>query len=151
MSRILVLDDDLRVSRALTLVLECEGYDVTTAGDGQAGLDLLGRAEFDLLIVDIFMPGADGLETIREVRRRLPALPIVVISGLQYAGTGLNHNLAVPDFLKVAVQFGATHSLQKPFKSDELLRAIKSCLAQAGGALAGQTSDFAETPGRQTG
>jgi two-component system response regulator (stage 0 sporulation protein F) len=132
MRRILVVDDDLHVSKALRLVLENEGFAVTTAPDGQIGLSLLDTAEFDLAVIDVFMPGADGLETIRELRKRLPDLPIIVMSGLQYGGALLNHNLAVPDFLKVALQFGASFALQKPFKPDELLRVIRSCVEQAG-------------------
>jgi two-component system response regulator (stage 0 sporulation protein F) len=125
--RILVLDDDPRVSKALRLVLEHEGFEVTTAADGRTGLGLLEKSEFDLAIIDIFMPGADGLETIRTLRQRLPSLPIIVMSGLQYGGSLLNHNLTVPDFLKVALQFGASFALHKPFQPDELLRAISAC------------------------
>jgi two-component system, response regulator, stage 0 sporulation protein F len=125
--RILVLDDDPRVSAAMRLVLESEGFEVTTAADGREGLDLLRSSTFDLVIVDIFMPGADGLETIRELRRSWSDLPIIVMSGLQYGGKLLQHNLSVPDFLNVALQFGATFALHKPFKPAELLSVIRAC------------------------
>jgi DNA-binding response OmpR family regulator len=131
MRRILVVDDDPRVSRALALVLESEGFEVTTAADGEIGLGLLETSAFDLAIIDVFMPGADGLETIRELRKRLPELPIIVMSGLQIGGALVNHNLAVPDFLKVALQFGASFALHKPFKPNELLQAIRGCLSDA--------------------
>jgi CheY-like chemotaxis protein len=86
------------------------------------------------------------------VRRRSPKLPIIVMSGLQFDGVGLNYSLTVPDFLKVAIQFGATRALQKPFKPEELLRAIKDCMGEAGSAVASEGSaSLDETHGRRTG
>lgn len=149
MRRILILDDDPRVRKALSLVLENEGFDVSLAADGRAGLDLLEQSEFDLVIVDIFMPGADGLETVRSLRRRLPRLPIIVMSGLRYGGSSQYHDLTVPDFLKMALQFGASFALYKPFKPDDLLRAIHACGWSMGPDSPDRRSGESEQPDRQ--
>jgi CheY-like chemotaxis protein len=83
--------------------------------------------DFGLLVLDIFMPGMDGLETMRLIRRQQPMIPILAISGRPLgwdASTG-------PDFLKMATKLGAISSLQKPFKPVELLAAVSGCLAAA--------------------
>jgi CheY-like chemotaxis protein len=82
----------------------------------------------DLLIVDIFMPGMDGIETIREVRQHQPDLPAIVISGTSLGGPGLQ----APDFLAMAVKLGAVRSLQKPFKPRDIIAAVGQCLGDAG-------------------
>ena len=79
----------------------------------------------DLLIVDIFMPGMDGIETIREVRQHQPDLPAIVISGTSLGGTGVHApGLQAPDFLAMAVKLGAVRSLQKPFKPRDIIAAV---------------------------
>jgi CheY-like chemotaxis protein len=91
----------------------------------------------DLLIVDIFMPGMDGIETIREVRQHQPDLPAIVISGTSLGGTDLHApGLQAPDFLAMAVKLGAVRSLQKPFKPRDIITAVDQCL---GGAAEKQT------------
>lgn len=122
MAKILVVDDDAAVLATIKLILDRVGHDVTTASDGKEGLAIFASAEFDLLLLDIFMPGMDGIETMRLVHRQRPRMPIIAISGkpLNLDGT--------PDFLKMAVKLGAISSLQKPFKPAQLLEAVKSSL-----------------------
>jgi len=126
MESILVIDDDKTVQGIIKSMLEGGGYRVSVIADGRRGMAALERGQFDLVIVDIFMPAMDGFETIQAIRQRRPDLPIIVISGFsvhQAAGAG-------PDFLAMAMKLGAWRSLRKPFRPDELMTAIESCLAE---------------------
>ncbi len=126
MARILVIDDDAPVRTTIRLLLERQGHAVVVAADGASGLAALDAGEFELLIVDIFMPGMDGLETIRGVHSRKPELPVIVISGSSFRGA----SGPAPDFLAMAVKLGAGRSIQKPFKPHELIAAVEQCLAR---------------------
>ena len=125
MAKILVVDDDIAVQATIRLLLERAGHSVVVAGDGRTGLAIIESGEFDLLFLDIFMPGMDGLETMRLVHQQQPLVPIIVISGNPVAsGSG-------PDFLTMATRLGAVRSLQKPFKPAALLAAVASSLEGA--------------------
>ena len=124
MARILVIDDDRAVGTAIRIALEREGLEVAVVSDGRAGLEAAKSGNFDLLIVDIFMPGMDGLETMRLVREHNPRMPIVVMSGLTFRTS----SAPAPDFLNMATKLGAVRSLQKPFRPRELLAVIAECL-----------------------
>ena len=124
MAKILVVDDDPAVQMTIRLLLERASHSVAVAGDGQKGIAAFETGDFDLLFLDIFMPGMDGFETMRHIRRLRPAVPIVVISGrplVPDAGAG-------PDFLAMALKLGAISSLPKPFRPAELLAKVESCL-----------------------
>jgi CheY-like chemotaxis protein len=123
-----VIDDDPAVRMTIRLVLEREGHTVKLATDGIAGMKAVEAGGVDLLIVDIFMPGMDGIETIREVHQHQPDLPAIVISGTSLGGPGLQ----APDFLAMAVKLGAVRSLQKPFKPRDIIAAVGQCLGDAG-------------------
>jgi CheY-like chemotaxis protein len=124
---ILVIDDDRAVLSTLKILLEQDAHTVETVDDGRAGLRLLEIQTFDLLIVDIFMPGMDGFETMRLVHRSWPEMPIVVISGQQFHSA----SDGVPDFLYMATKLGAVSSLQKPFKPHDLLAAVTRSLSDS--------------------
>jgi CheY-like chemotaxis protein len=130
---ILVIDDDAAILSVAELLLRRDGRHVAVARDARAGLRALEREPFDLLIVDIFMPEMDGLETINEVRRLRPGLPVIVMSGYQFDAAAEQR----PDFLHMATALGATTSLKKPFRPAELMRAVSSCLARRAGRAAG--------------
>ncbi len=127
MAKILIVDDDSAVQATIRLLLERAGHSVVVAGDGRKGLALFEAEDFDLLFLDIFMPGMDGLETMRLVHRQRPLTPVIVISGKPVtwdSGSG-------PNFLAMATKLGAVTSLQKPFKPAALLMAVDGCLAAA--------------------
>jgi len=127
LAKILIVDDDIAVQATIRLLLERSGHSVVVAGDGREGLAILGTGDFDLLFLDIFMPGMDGLETMRMIHQQQPLIPIVVISGRPIA---LDAGSA-PDFLTMATKLGAVSSLQKPFKPSALLAAVARCLDAA--------------------
>ena len=82
---------------------------------------------FDLVICDIFMPDKEGIETLRELRGLDPAVPVIMMSdgAPSVYLWGTMHR----DFLGIAERFGATRTIEKPFKYSQLLRLVKECLA----------------------
>jgi CheY-like chemotaxis protein len=141
MARILIIDDDVAVQTTIQLLLERAGHSVVAAGDGRSGIAIFETGEFDLLFLDIFMPGMDGFEIMRAVHQQQPLVPIIVISGNPIAaGSGA-------DFLTMATRLGATSSLQKPFKPAALLAAVAGCLEAAKSPSSPITAgDFAPGP-----
>jgi CheY-like chemotaxis protein len=87
------------------------------------------------VIVDIFMPGMDGLETVRALHRRLPDVPIIIMSGLTFRSSAAFGPVAVPDFLSMALEFGAACALHKPFAPEALFQAIEACLPSENPAI----------------
>lgn len=118
--RVLLIDDDELVRATISNCLLSAGYQVAEAPDGKVGLAAFKAAPCDLVIIDILMPKKEGIETIREMRQRNSAVPIIAISG-----GGKSMNL---DFLTVAETFGATRTLAKPFSRNALLERIAEAL-----------------------
>lgn len=127
MAKILIVDDDSAVQATIRLILERAGHSVVVARDGHQGLAIFESGNFDLLFLDIFMPGMDGLETMRLIHQQQPLIPIIVISGNPITWDSASG----PDFLTMAIKLGAVASLQKPFKPAALLAAVAGCLEAA--------------------
>jgi CheY-like chemotaxis protein len=136
LAKILVVDDDSAVQATIRLLLERAGHSVVVASDGRQGLAVFESGEFDLLFLDIFMPGMDGLETMRLVHQQQPLIPIIVISGNPVTWDSASG----PDFLTMATKLGAVSSLQKPFKPAALLAAVTGCLEAAKRSSSSSTS-----------
>jgi CheY-like chemotaxis protein len=124
MQRILVVDDEQSVRDALAALLRREGYRVVPAESGHTAVEAIEAFTFDLIIVDIFMPGMNGLETIKVFRANAPRVPIIAMSGYA-SGSGFIDN----DFFCAAMDFGATCCMRKPFTREQLLDAIAFCRA----------------------
>jgi CheY-like chemotaxis protein len=124
---ILVIDDDRAVLGTVKLLLERAAHVVEAVDNSQAGLRLLEIRGFDLLIVDIFMPGMDGFETMRHVHQARPEMPVIVMSGQEFRSASERG----PDFLYMATKLGAISSLQKPFRPPELLAAVAKSLSDS--------------------
>ena len=115
--RILVIEDESRIQAFLARGLEAEGYTVVAAGDGRAGLDLATGARWDLVVLDLLLPGLNGLQVLRELQRVKPELPVVILSARTDVQTKLR-----------GFELGATDYLAKPFSLDELLARIRARL-----------------------
>ena len=122
---VLVIDDEHDTRESLRIILEAAGYNVRTARDGREGLRLHEAHPPDVVITDIFMPVADGLETIKAIRSRFPQTRIIAVSG---GGTALRN----PAYLETANIAGAHATLVKPVDPEELLAVLKACLAGGG-------------------
>lgn len=121
MACILVIDDNPEFRDILRRHLEANGHRIMLAGDGEQGLALLEREAIDIVLTDILMPQRDGLEVLREARRRWPGLPVIAISG----GGWIKAN----ELLGMAERLGADNVLQKPVRRDDLIRAVDEALS----------------------
>lgn len=118
--RILVIDDDESVRSAIQTLLNRQGREVVAVENGPLGIQAFETSRFDLVMCDIFMPGVDGLETIKDLHRRASTVPIIAMSGFRFRDS----MAPTPDFLKMAEALGATSCLRKPFTPQQLLAAI---------------------------
>jgi len=118
MKRILVIDDDPLARDITRGLLEEAGYEVVDAADGATGVRLFREQAFDLVILDIFMPGLDGFETMQEMEPRSKGVPLLVLSG-----RGLSTG-AFP--LHLARTLGADETLSKSFAHEELLEKVRA-------------------------
>ncbi|MCL2347298.1 MAG: response regulator [Planctomycetaceae bacterium] len=119
-TQILLVDDDHEILESMRVALEANGYSVTTARDGNQGLALAERQNFDLLILDMMMPKRSGflvLETLRQIEKS-PTRIIMVT-----ANEGNRHR-------EYAEQLGVDEYLRKPFPMDLLLESVKRVLAK---------------------
>jgi DNA-binding response OmpR family regulator len=117
--RILVIEDEPRILAFLARGLEAEGFAVDGAADGQHGLRRALDNHYDLVLLDLLLPGADGLSVLRELQRRQPDLPVVIVSARSDLPTKLR-----------GFGLGASDYLSKPFSFDELLARVRVHLRQ---------------------
>jgi DNA-binding NtrC family response regulator len=118
MARILVIDDDGDMRMLLEQTLGSAGHEVMAARDGKEGVRQFRAAPARLVITDLFMPNQEGLETIIQLRKDFPGLPIIAMSGRTGAST----------MLSVARRLGAIGILEKPFEADQLMRAVDEAM-----------------------
>src|SRR5262245_10472663 len=118
-SRILVVDDEAGIRDSLKMTLEYEGYEFLGAATGQEGLALVERESPDLVLLDVKMPGMDGLEVLDRIRVLNDALPVIVVSGHGTISTAVE-----------ATKKGAFDFIEKPFASDRVLVSLRNALDQ---------------------
>jgi CheY-like chemotaxis protein len=117
-TRVLVVDDNVDTRRMVKILLELEGYVVEIAANGREALKVQRERPSQILVTDLFMPEADGLETVQRFRDDWPEVPVIVISG------GGSRPMKT-DHLSVARELGV-HTLRKPFAPQELLKALQT-------------------------
>ena len=125
--RILVVDDDREIVRLVRAYLEQSGYEVLTAGDGETALHILRRERPDLMLLDLMLPGRDGLDVTRVVRgdTGLAAMPIIMLTA------------RVEDHDKiVGLELGADDYVTKPFKPGEVIARVRAVLRRSRGEAA---------------
>jgi CheY-like chemotaxis protein len=127
MPSILVIDDDRLVREATRTLLSARGYEVAVAEDGQSGIEAAAAGRFDLAIVDLFMPGMDGLKVIEAIRRSNPTMPLIAASGFMFNGSCPQ----MPGFEAMAIEAGAVATLYKPFRPADVMQAIEQAIQVA--------------------
>jgi CheY-like chemotaxis protein len=124
MARILIIDDDASVRSATMIALEASGFEVVAVADGKSGIGAVEEQQFDVVIVDLFMPGMDGLATTTAIRKISPHMPIITASGFMFGRACPE----MPNFQAMAEEAGATAALYKPFRPKELLQAVQKAI-----------------------
>ncbi|MGB5875704.1 MAG: response regulator [Bacteroidota bacterium] len=116
---ILFAEDDDELREAICDQLVEAGYKVTTAGDGLQALDRLDGTAFDLALLDIRMPGKDGLHVLRQIKSRTPATRVIMVTGVD------DFTVAIE-----SVKLGANDYITKPFRLEDLLTRIEKFLTR---------------------
>ena len=116
---ILVIDDEAGIRESLEVLLTLEGYAVRLACDGEEGLKVLDQDTFDMVLLDLALPGQSGLELLPQIKERQPELPVIMITAY---GT--------VDNVVEAVRAGAENFVQKPWDNEKLLADIRSAIAR---------------------
>jgi len=117
---ILICEDNQLASRAMSVVLEREGFEPVTAVDGNSAIDLLRSTDFSLVIVDIHLPYHSGLELIRFLRTDLKKkTPVLIVSAF-----------SDPQIQRLASEMKVSGYITKPFDPEDLIRKIRSALIQ---------------------
>ena len=121
LKKVLIVDDEESIRSMIAVLLQKEGYQVSSASDGSEALDLLGEQAFDLVLSDIRMPGMDGLELLDRVRSLYPDITVIMMSAF---GT--------VDLAVEALKRGAYDYISKPFKADEILLTLRKAQEREG-------------------
>lgn len=117
---ILVVDDDKDLRENIREILDDAGFAVTMAASGEEALDRLARQAFDVVLLDLIMPGMDGKEVLPLLKRQSPSVKVIMITAFATIENAVS-----------AMRKGADDYLTKPFKVDELLMAVRRCLEEA--------------------
>ncbi|MEW6213847.1 MAG: response regulator [Nitrospirota bacterium] len=117
--KILVIDDEDIVLISCQRALTSEGYDVKMAKSGIDGLKIIENESFNLALVDIKMPDMDGMEVLRQIKRKWPDTEVIIITGYSTLATAIS-----------SIKLGAYDYIEKPFTPDGLLLAVKKALGQ---------------------
>lgn len=125
--RVLVVDDERAVRDALSRALRLNGFEVELAPNGQAALQMLDAAQPDVVLLDVLMPGIDGLETCRRIRAAEDPTPVLMLT----ARDGVDDRVE-------GLDVGADDYLPKPFALAELLARVRALLRRRGGPNAGR-------------
>ena len=116
---VLVVDDERRVRESVRAILEDEGYSVLEADDGESALNRVAEDRPDAVLLDVWMPGIDGIETLKGIKQQDQDLPVVIMSGHGNIETAVN-----------ATKLGAFDFLEKPLSLDRLNLVLRNALSQ---------------------
>jgi DNA-binding NtrC family response regulator len=115
MIKVLVVDDQRSIRLTLSAILESHGCDVTEVEDGYRAIDAAAEVSFDLVLMDIKMPGINGVQTFREIKKTSPGTLVVMMTGY-----------AVQDLVDTALEEGALSVIYKPFEMEAVFKLVDS-------------------------
>jgi len=116
-ARVLVIDDEPIIREVLQDILAREGYFIAVAPDAETGLQALDQQEYDLIILDLMLPGLGGFETLKQIKRRDPDSVVVMITAYGSVESAVQ-----------GMRMGAHDYLTKPFKNEDVLRTLSTGL-----------------------
>ncbi|MBN1797868.1 MAG: response regulator [Spirochaetales bacterium] len=111
--KILVIDDDQIIRKAFTLALKESGYEVHTAESGEKGLDMESKTHYHLIFLDLNMPGLNGIETLKELRKKNKLVPVYIITSF--------HEEYIKELSKASMQGIDFDVLKKPIGKEEIV------------------------------
>ena len=120
--KILLVDDEEAIRKMVRAILGDQLYDFAEAANGFDAQTILGKELFDLIITDVIMPDCDGIELVMAVRRKLPEIKVIVMSGGGRVRAG--------HYLDLAAKLGATRVFEKPFDTAALRTAVHELLCE---------------------
>ncbi|SNT02292.1 DNA-binding transcriptional response regulator, NtrC family, contains REC, AAA-type ATPase, and a Fis-type DNA-binding domains [Granulicella rosea] len=118
-ARLLIIDDEEAIRESLETLLTLEGFEVTLAPEGRTGLELLSRNIYDLLLLDLALPGESGIDLLPRIVAMQPQLPVIMITAFGTVGNVVD-----------AIRAGAENFVQKPWDNEKLLADIRSAIAR---------------------
>jgi DNA-binding NtrC family response regulator len=119
-ARILIIDDEHGIRDSLHTLLTLEGFEVELAPEGQTGLDMLTRHVYDLLLLDLALPGESGIDLLPRIKSLVPNMPVIMITAYGTVGNVVD-----------ALQAGAANFIQKPWDNEKLLADIRSAIGRS--------------------
>ena len=118
-NRVLLVDDEEEFVRALAKRLTAKGFNVESSGDGESAVEKVKQSDFEVIVLDLAMPGMDGLETLKRLRQINSDLQVILLTGHGTIRSGVE-----------AMKVGATDFLEKPAEFPELLAKIREAVAR---------------------
>jgi DNA-binding NtrC family response regulator len=117
--RILIIDDEAAIRESLDTLLTLEGFSVSMASDGPTGMELISKNEYDLLLLDLALPGESGIDLLPRIVETQPDLPVIMITAFGTVGNVVD-----------AIRAGAENFVQKPWDNEKLLADIRTAIAR---------------------
>ncbi len=127
LKNILLVDDEESIRKMVRAVLGEEEYAFTEASNGVEALEIMETQSFDLILTDVIMPDCDGIELVMSVRKKLPDIKVIVMSG--------GGRVRADHYLNLAEKLGAARVFEKPFNTAELRETVSELLSETDSAV----------------
>ena len=127
LKNILLVDDEESIRKMVRAVLAEEKYAFTEASNGVEALEIMETQSFDLILTDVIMPDCDGIELVMSVRKKLPDIKVIVMSG--------GGRVRADHYLNLAEKLGAARVFEKPFNTAELRETVSELLSETDSAV----------------